>query len=53
MGLESLTEEAKPVMVFNFQGHVVDVHEVQGSALYRKKRGLLVESGGMEQMQID
>jgi hypothetical protein len=39
-----LTEEAKPVMVFNFQGHVVDVHEVQGSALYRKKRGLLVES---------
>lgn len=53
MGLQSLTEEAKPVMVFNFQGHVVDVHEVQGSTLYKKKRGLLVESGGMEQMQID
>jgi hypothetical protein len=52
-GLESLSNEAKPVMVFNFHGHVVDVHEVQGSALYRKKRGVLMEAGGMERIEID
>jgi hypothetical protein len=53
MGLKSLDEEAEPVMVFNFQGHVVDVHAVQGTPFYRGKRGLLVESGGMEIMEID
>jgi hypothetical protein len=46
-------EQAKPVMVFNFQGHVVDVHAVQGTHFYRRKRGILIESGGMETMEID
>jgi hypothetical protein len=55
MGLKSLDEDeqAKPVMVFNFQGHVVDVHAVQGTHFYRRKRGILIESGGMETMEID
>jgi hypothetical protein len=53
MGLESLSNEAKPIMVFNFHGHVVDVHEVQRSALYRKKRGVLMEVGGMERIEVD
>lgn len=53
MGLSSLSGQARPVQVVNFQGHVVDVHVVQGSAFFRQSRGILVEPTGMERIEID
>ncbi|KAH0290910.1 hypothetical protein KCU62_g3238, partial [Aureobasidium sp. EXF-3399] len=53
MGLSCLSGQPKPVQVVNVWGHVVDVHVVQGTAFFRQSRGILVESTGMERIEID
>lgn len=53
MGLSSLSDQPRLIQVVNFQGHVVDVHVVQGSVFFRQTRGILVEPTGMERIEID
>lgn len=51
MGLMSMSEQAMPVKVQNEHGREVDVHVVQGTAFYRKYRGIL--SDPMDRMMLD
>ncbi|CAD0106243.1 unnamed protein product [Aureobasidium uvarum] len=51
MGLKDLSEQAMPIKVQNVVGHEVDVHVAQGTAFYRKQRGVLVEPADV--MEID
>ncbi|KAK6006907.1 hypothetical protein QM012_005915 [Aureobasidium pullulans] len=51
MGLKSLNEQAMPVKVVNEFGREIDVHAVQGTAFYRKHRGVLADP--MDRMMLD
>lgn len=51
MSLKSLEEKVMPVKVQNGDGREVDVHYVQGTAFYRKYRGVL--SDPMDRMLLD
>ncbi|CAD0081902.1 unnamed protein product [Aureobasidium vineae] len=51
MGLKDLSEKAMPIKVRDVHEREVDVHAVQGTAFYRKQRGILIEP--VEVMEID